>query len=1026
MAFPRAKLVRFNEANACTPGVGEYDVGRDPKHNEFKDPNRTVLDKTKAMAKLEASSKRLRDKGIIASVRGELSKHVEELHQRLRTAEEKLIDMEILKLGADKSRDMLQKDLSEKQTELSSLTNTVTELNQQKQQLEVCEADAVCLREKLALCLAEKEECEKKLTEAQKKIKVLEIERDSLVKEKGVLVEQMQQSEKMLEELKTQSEAANAEKQTFVVQQQDLCSQMKQFKEAHSKLQEKLFCFSAEKLEIQNQFIEFKQLNEKLESEKTVLIQNMEEVQRERDNAETEKLSLEEQLLENSSKVEELGLRMETVTSERENVMKERNELELKVNQSQEVCAGLEEQLSSLRGEKLAIEGRLSQLGEAHEQLTSERDGLLQKITEIESDRDSLIKERNELVTQREENASKMDDRISQLQAGADEEKTLLLGERDNLVHQLKMSEEQKSCLEEKLSCYLSAKQEIERDLEELREEEENLQRDLEEHKALSTSYQHQVAAMQDQIDSLEQCYTSLQEEMVMHTDKYEEIIEEQTSALQLQLDQINDEKEKLIVEVHTLEELKFCLEEEKRKLQDDMDKKVTDFSEQVEELKNKQIQSEARESAAFTEHKAEVEKLQEEHDQGRKQFQEDMEKRVAGLAEQIRELDSQKLEWETKEAATLSDHKAQVNKLREEHALQLNQLREDMEKKVTDSFEQIKELRSQKLESEARETAAVSNHRAELEKLKQEHSQQVVQAIEEQTKMFEEEKRKCLSEQEQRFQEKLTARLREKEICVRAELLQEFDSERTQQKRSHDEKVELMRKSFEDKLKLVESETTERCSRELQEKVKSDEELLQCFDDRVQEQEAQIERLLADKEQVENELNKLREYTEWERGDLNRIIAEMSDKIQEMEADSDAENEAESDAESWKAKYEDLVLRMEPFREILDGFEMERKLLQDRDKFTSEQIDRLTKECITNMGHQNHKQKVKYVNKLKQENVDLQKRCHETQEELCRQNALVKKYKERLDRLEGTTGKVMDGKKVKVPPKTPLKEGNR
>ena len=60
------------------------------------------------MARLELNSKRLLDKASIASVRGETGKYVEDLHARWKMAEERCIDLEVLRLGADKSRDMLQ------------------------------------------------------------------------------------------------------------------------------------------------------------------------------------------------------------------------------------------------------------------------------------------------------------------------------------------------------------------------------------------------------------------------------------------------------------------------------------------------------------------------------------------------------------------------------------------------------------------------------------------------------------------------------------------------------------------------------------------------------------------------------------------------------------------------------------------------------------------------------------------------------------------------------------------------------
>ncbi|KAI8747965.1 E3 ubiquitin-protein ligase RNF168 [Biomphalaria glabrata] len=57
---------------------------------------------------------------------------------------------------------------------------------------------------------------------------------------------------------------------------------------------------------------------------------------------------------------------------------------------------------------------------------------------------------------------------------------------------------------------------------------------------------------------------------------------------------------------------------------------------------------------------------------------------------------------------------------------------------------------------------------------------------------------------------------------------------------------------------------------------------------------------------------------------------------------------------ENWK-----LITKIEPFRDVLDNFQMEKKFLLERDKYTSEQMERLTKEAIKNMGHQNHRQKI-------------------------------------------------------------------
>ncbi|XP_055900107.1 hyaluronan mediated motility receptor-like isoform X3 [Biomphalaria glabrata] len=91
----------------------------------------------------------------------------------------------------------------------------------------------------------------------------------------------------------------------------------------------------------------------------------------------------------------------------------------------------------------------------------------------------------------------------------------------------------------------------------------------------------------------------------------------------------------------------------------------------------------------------------------------------------------------------------------------------------------------------------------------------------------------------------------------------------------------------------------------------------------------------------------------------LNQTIQELKTMIVHLEKDKEALSSQLE--ENWKR-----IKKIEPFRDVLDNFQMEKKFLLDRDKYTSEQMERLTKEAIKNMGHQNHRQKVKYVKTLK------------------------------------------------------------
>ncbi|KAK3789424.1 hypothetical protein RRG08_010617, partial [Elysia crispata] len=121
--FPRARLKRFNEASENIPGVGSYNIA---------DRNASDAEKNLRVKKLNQSTAHLRDKAFIANVRGELPKHVEDLHQRLKASEERIIDLDILKISADKERDILQREISDLKELLQRSTDEVSSLKAQQ------------------------------------------------------------------------------------------------------------------------------------------------------------------------------------------------------------------------------------------------------------------------------------------------------------------------------------------------------------------------------------------------------------------------------------------------------------------------------------------------------------------------------------------------------------------------------------------------------------------------------------------------------------------------------------------------------------------------------------------------------------------------------------------------------------------------------------------------------------------------------------------------------------------------------
>nr|KAI8753942.1 hyaluronan-mediated motility receptor-like [Biomphalaria glabrata] len=85
----------------------------------------------------------------------------------------------------------------------------------------------------------------------------------------------------------------------------------------------------------------------------------------------------------------------------------------------------------------------------------------------------------------------------------------------------------------------------------------------------------------------------------------------------------------------------------------------------------------------------------------------------------------------------------------------------------------------------------------------------------------------------------------------------------------------------------------------------------------------------------------------------LNSSVAELTQKLEHCENERSNLNQTIQELKT-------MIVHLEKDKEALSS------QLEEKDKYTSEQMERLTKEAIKNMGHQNHRQKVKYVETLK------------------------------------------------------------
>merc|ERR1712001_717577 len=90
----------------------------------------------------------------------------------------------------------------------------------------------------------------------------------------------------------------------------------------------------------------------------------------------------------------------------------------------------------------------------------------------------------------------------------------------------------------------------------------------------------------------------------------------------------------------------------------------------------------------------------------------------------------------------------------------------------------------------------------------------------------------------------------------------------------------------------------------------------------------------------------------------------------------------------TYKEKYEALNTMIEPFREQLESYEMEKDALLTQKKEAQGQVQKLADRYANLLGHQNHKQKIHHLVRLKKENLDMR-------DELAKQKRLVTRLKD-------------------------------
>ncbi|KFP04712.1 Hyaluronan mediated motility receptor, partial [Calypte anna] len=159
---------------------------------------------------------------------------------------------------------------------------------------------------------------------------------------------------------------------------------------------------------------------------------------------------------------------------------------------------------------------------------------------------------------------------------------------------------------------------------------------------------------------------------------------------------------------------------------------------------------------------------------------------------------------------------------------------------------------------------------------------------------------------------------------------------------------------------------------------------------------EAETERT---KESCLAEMTKLQEKMEEQTEDLKRKLEmERSRKTINEDVTSDLKEEIKT----WRNLYEDLHNKTKPFQQQLDAFEAEKNALLNEHGAAQEELNKLSNAYAKLLGHQNQKQKIKHVMKLKEENTHLKQDVSKLRALLAKEKQSNRDLQEQLNAIQG------------------------
>ncbi|XP_014880449.1 hyaluronan mediated motility receptor isoform X1 [Poecilia latipinna] len=539
----------------------------------------------------------------------------------------------------------------------------------------------------------------------------------------------------------------------------------------------------------------------------------------------------------------------------------------------------------------------------------------------------------------------------------------------------------------------------------------------------------------------LEQEHSALAEELAKEkalVDSLTVLVETEREETEEQMRRLKEEMEEVLGELAVMEEQEQIRLEVAQKSQEALQSLQRDKEELANQLREAEALLERSSDVAAMKamHLAAVSELQEAYNNSQKKI-EDFVTELESTREALKEAKGRQRELEAEVGRVTCQLKEAMDKMVEQKEEEINRVRgwtdEQQErlqaeaKSKEESLRALHEVQTCLAQKEEEVKAAQASHAAQLDLLQKELQAQMsekedaLRLLEEQRQGFSEREKsqKMLEdlswqkeEISQQLQEEREAKLKLHVALQEEKVAFEVEQNNHEQLRSEVLKLQADLETLDQERRslLSEVELKKDSSHALENRLSAAERDRDQFQARLDDVEqenaglrAQLERSREKAAALAHELDKQQQHGSALREQLEALTQEkvtlqweMEEQRQELQrqlAEAQEKSSPHSEMERWRKQYEELFVKVTPFQEQLNAFAAERDALLNENGANQEELNKLADAYARLLGHQNQKQKIKHVMKLKDENISLK-------QEVSKLRSLVSRQKSDLEQL--------------------------